>query len=101
MTTALLVLQETMRKHPPVNCNLGLARIPLKDTMLGGFFIPKGVPVVCNSFGMVRDPKIFPRPDVSTPLLVFWLGAPISYFNVDPKEGRGIQSQRENESCRI
>lgn len=54
-----------MRKHPPVNCHLGSIRVAAKDATLGGFKIPKGTPVVCNSFGMVRDPKIFPNPDVS------------------------------------
>lgn len=73
-----------MRKHPPVNCHLGSARIPAKDTVLAGFFIPKGVPVVCNSFGMVRDPKIFPRPDVSASLFIFQLGVHIICFNGGP-----------------
>lgn len=58
-----------MRKHPPVNCHLGSVRVPVKDTVLAGFKIPKGVPVVCNSWGMVRDPKIFPQPEVSTTIL--------------------------------
>jgi len=44
---------------------LNAIRLPEKDFELGGFLIPKGVPVVMNAFGMTWDEKYFAKPVVS------------------------------------
>ena len=58
-----------MRKYPPVGAHLNAIRVPVKDVNLGGFLIPKGVPVVMNSMGMQWNEKYFPKPMVSRPCM--------------------------------
>ena len=57
-------IDEILRFYP---ANQSLARVATKDTMLGGTFIPKGVPVAMNYASANRDPAVFENPEKFDP----------------------------------
>ena len=44
-----------------------LAHTPMEDTTLGGYTIPKGMPVVSNFTSLTMDPELYPEPTVFKP----------------------------------
>lgn len=46
---------------------LGVARKCVKDTMLGGYFIPKDTLMLANLWTAQRDPRIWKNPDEYQP----------------------------------
>lgn len=57
-------MDEILRFYP---ANQSLARVTTKDTVLGGTFLPKGVPVAMNYASANRDPAVFENPEVFEP----------------------------------
>jgi cytochrome P450 len=57
---AMQVFKEAMRLYPPA---YAIGRKTTREVMLGEVRIPKHTEVVVNTFGMHRDPKLFPNPD--------------------------------------
>ncbi|KAI1798262.1 cytochrome P450 [Ganoderma leucocontextum] len=59
------IVSETLRIASPVP--LGLPRRITEDNVYKDMFIPKGTLVFGNNYNMVRDPKVYPNPDVFNP----------------------------------
>ncbi|TBU57403.1 cytochrome P450 [Dichomitus squalens] len=59
------VVSEALRISSPVP--LGLPRRITEDNVYKNMFIPKGTLVFGNNYNMVRDPAVFPNPDVFDP----------------------------------
>lgn len=66
MTYLEQVLEETLRMYPP---GAGLFRMATKDYKIPGtdVVIEKGIPVFISVYGLHRDPKYFPNPDIFDP----------------------------------
>ena len=57
-------IKESLRMYPLI---VGNARIPVKDVVVSGYRVPKGIPVAMCSTSLMRDPKHFPRPNEYLP----------------------------------
>ncbi|KAG1739608.1 cytochrome P450 [Suillus lakei] len=53
------VLRETLRWHPILPS--GVPHATLSDDIYDGYFIPKGATVICNTWGISRDEKRYPK----------------------------------------
>jgi cytochrome P450 len=53
------VLRETLRWHPILP--IGTPHATLSDDIFNGYFIPKGATVICNTWGISRDEKRYPK----------------------------------------
>ncbi|KAF8884131.1 cytochrome P450 [Infundibulicybe gibba] len=59
------VVQETLRWHPPVP--LGISHRTSEADTYNGMYIPKGAPVIANSWTMTHDPSVYRDPDSFDP----------------------------------
>ncbi|CAO3599673.1 unnamed protein product [Absidia cylindrospora] len=59
------VIKETLRFNGPAP--VGLPRKVSKDTELSGVYLPKGTPVVVNSYDLHHNPRVWTDPEVFDP----------------------------------
>ncbi|ORZ24374.1 cytochrome P-450 cyp509A1 [Absidia repens] len=59
------VIKETLRFNGPAP--VGLPRKVSKDTELSGVYLPKGTPVVVNSYDLHHNPRVWHDPEVFDP----------------------------------
>ncbi len=59
-----MVVKESMRLYPPAP---SVGREPIHDVQLGGYTIPKGALLTLSIYGLHRNPKVFPNPEVFDP----------------------------------
>jgi cytochrome P450 len=58
------ILQESMRLYAPIH---SLGRVPLEDTTVGGYTLPKGCTTVVSLYATHRLPDYWPQPEVFDP----------------------------------
>ncbi len=61
---AEMVIKESMRLYPPAP---SVGREPVRDIQLGGYPVKKGAILTLSMYGLHRNPKIFPNPEVFDP----------------------------------
>jgi cytochrome P450 len=59
-----MIIKEALRIYPPA---WGTTREPIEDVMIDGYPVKKGSSVFINIYGMHRDARYFPNPDVFDP----------------------------------
>jgi len=59
------IVKEGLRYIPPVTA--GLPHAVIQDDVYRGWLIPKGSIVIANAWGMLRDPSIYPDPEIFRP----------------------------------
>jgi cytochrome P450 len=59
-----MVIKEALRLYPPA---WGTSREPIQDVAIGGYPVKKGATVFINIYGMHRDARFFPSPEVFDP----------------------------------
>jgi len=59
-----MVIKEALRIYPPA---WGTTREPIEDVTIGGYTVKKGSSVFINIYGLHRDARYFPNPDVFDP----------------------------------
>lgn len=59
-----MVIKESMRLYPPAP---SVGREPIADTQLGGYPVAKGALLTLSIWGLHRNPKVFPNPEVFDP----------------------------------
>ncbi|MFW0795521.1 cytochrome P450 [Gordonia sp. CPCC 205515] len=64
MTVLDLVLKESLRLCPPVP---GQPRVAVKDTSVGGYYVPEGTFVTIPQLTNHRDPEFFTNPEMFDP----------------------------------
>ncbi|KVH89171.1 geraniol 8-hydroxylase-like [Cynara cardunculus var. scolymus] len=73
------VIKETLRLHPPAP--LLVPHQAMQDVNVQGFTVPKNAQILCNIWGMGRDPSIWSNPETFMPER--FLEADISYKGQD------------------
>ncbi|CAO3591573.1 unnamed protein product [Absidia cylindrospora] len=59
------IIKETLRFHAPaIN---GFPRVVTEDTELAGVFLPKGTPVLVNTYDLHHNPRAWTNPDTFDP----------------------------------
>jgi len=55
-----MIVREAMRLYPPAP---GVAREPIEDVAIGGYFVPKGSLITVNTYALQRDSRFFDDPE--------------------------------------
>jgi cytochrome P450 len=59
-----MVIKESMRLYPPAP---SVGREPIADTQIGGYPVEKGALLTLSIWGLHRNPKVFPNPEMFDP----------------------------------
>ncbi|KAI8138783.1 cytochrome P450 [Fennellomyces sp. T-0311] len=65
LTYINMIIKETLRMYSPVD--FLVPRVSVKDTTLGGVFIPKGTQITVSTYQLHHNPRVWENPDTFDP----------------------------------